>query len=149
MDHPEQCDSNTTPDSSDMSNNGGEADQDEQKFQEERVLLASLIEQMKCGIDANKKIDKYLESSNKVLQKANTSLGNELERYQNMKCVKDAEFECAKAYGLLEEQRIKFEKSFDAYTLQIHYLNQKLSKLEKKAFAHQTTISTLSSEKKN
>ncbi|GJW37776.1 hypothetical protein Tco_0060696 [Tanacetum coccineum] len=118
----EQCDSNTTPDSSDMSNNGGEADQDEQKFQEE-------------------------QSSNKVLQEANTSLGNELERYQNMKCVKDVEFECAKAYGLLEEQRIKSEKSFDAYTLKIHDLNQKLSKMEKQASAHQTTISTLSSEK--
>ncbi|GKA20844.1 retrovirus-related pol polyprotein from transposon TNT 1-94 [Tanacetum coccineum] len=32
----EQCDSDTDPDSSDMSNNRGEADQDEQKFQEEQ-----------------------------------------------------------------------------------------------------------------
>ncbi|GJW75681.1 hypothetical protein Tco_0135051 [Tanacetum coccineum] len=50
----EQDDTNTTPNSSDMSNNGGEADQDEQMFQEERELLASLIEQMKIEIDRSK-----------------------------------------------------------------------------------------------
>ncbi|GJT36140.1 hypothetical protein Tco_0926559 [Tanacetum coccineum] len=53
----EQCDSNTTPDSSDMSNNGEEADQDEQKFQEERALIASLIEQMKLEIDECKRMN--------------------------------------------------------------------------------------------
>nr|GEY22875.1 hypothetical protein [Tanacetum cinerariifolium] len=74
----QECDSNTTPDSSDMSNNGEEADQDEQKFQEERVLLASLIKQMKCEIDENKKINKSLESSNKELKKANTSSNSEI-----------------------------------------------------------------------
>ncbi|GJT99550.1 hypothetical protein Tco_1109889 [Tanacetum coccineum] len=35
----EQCDSNTTPHSSDISNNGGEADQDEQKFQKNMLCL--------------------------------------------------------------------------------------------------------------
>ncbi|GJU78567.1 hypothetical protein Tco_1275637 [Tanacetum coccineum] len=108
MDHPEQCDSNTTLDSSDMSNNGGEADQDEQKFQEERFLLASLIEQMKCGIDANKKIDKYLESSNKVLQKANTSLGNELERDNSANMVV---LDSDKTIRLAEESRSKTNKT--------------------------------------
>ncbi|GJT40792.1 hypothetical protein Tco_0940657 [Tanacetum coccineum] len=67
----EQCDSNTTPDSSDMCNNGGVADPDEQKFQEERALLASLIEQMKREIDENKKINNSLESLNKSFQEAN------------------------------------------------------------------------------
>ncbi|GJZ71621.1 hypothetical protein Tco_0635472 [Tanacetum coccineum] len=119
----------------------------DQKFQEERALIASLTEQMKLEINESKKINKTLESSNKVLQKVNMSLGNELEKYRNMTCVKDVEFECAKAYALLEEQRIKSKKPFDAYTLKIHDLNQKLSKLEKQASAHQTTISTLSSNK--
>ncbi|GJW15465.1 hypothetical protein Tco_0019598 [Tanacetum coccineum] len=54
----EQCDSNTTPDSSNISNNGGEADQDELKFQEERALIDSLIEQMKLIINESKKINK-------------------------------------------------------------------------------------------
>ncbi|GJZ20271.1 hypothetical protein Tco_0556861 [Tanacetum coccineum] len=53
----EQCDSNTTPDLSNMSNNGEEADQDEQKFQEERALIASLIEQMKLEIDECKRMN--------------------------------------------------------------------------------------------
>ncbi|GJW53786.1 hypothetical protein Tco_0097871 [Tanacetum coccineum] len=71
----EQCDSNTTLDSSDLSNNGGEAGKDEQKFQEERDLLASLIENMKHEIYESKKM-------NKCLKAANTSLGKELVRWQ-------------------------------------------------------------------
>ncbi|GKC32329.1 hypothetical protein Tco_1039623 [Tanacetum coccineum] len=54
----EQCDNNTNPDSSYMSNNGGEADQDKQKFQEERTLFASLIKTLKVEINENKKINK-------------------------------------------------------------------------------------------
>ncbi|GKC33814.1 hypothetical protein Tco_1046198 [Tanacetum coccineum] len=106
----EKVNNNITLASSDMSNNEREVDQDEAKFQEERALLASLIENMKLEIDESKRI-------NKQLKKANTSLGKELERYQDMKCVKDVEFDCAKAYGLLEEHRINSEKSLDAYKL--------------------------------
>ncbi|GJS32555.1 hypothetical protein Tco_0530937 [Tanacetum coccineum] len=47
----EQDDNNITPESSDMSNNKEEADQDDQMLQKERELLASLIEQMKIEID--------------------------------------------------------------------------------------------------
>ncbi|GJR94369.1 hypothetical protein Tco_0266543 [Tanacetum coccineum] len=104
-----QCDSNTTPDSSDMSNNRGEADQDEQKFQEERALLASLIEQIKREIDKNKK-NKSLESSNKNFQEANTSLVKQLEGYKDMKHVKEAETKYAIANGLIEETKIKTNK---------------------------------------
>ncbi|GKC52759.1 hypothetical protein Tco_1075504 [Tanacetum coccineum] len=55
----EHYDNNITHGSSDMSNNGGEADQDEQKFQEERALLASFIENMKCEIDESKQMNKH------------------------------------------------------------------------------------------
>ncbi|GJT21321.1 hypothetical protein Tco_0891258 [Tanacetum coccineum] len=83
----------------------------------EHDLLASLIEQMKFKIDENKNQNKYTE------------------------------FECAKAYGLLEEQKVKSEKSFNAYTLKIHELNQKLSKMEREVCANQSTISIISFEK--
>ncbi|GJU84790.1 hypothetical protein Tco_1292336 [Tanacetum coccineum] len=63
----EQGDTNTTLDSSDMSINGGETGHDDQMFQEERELLASLIDQMKFEIDGSKKTNKSLESSNKAL----------------------------------------------------------------------------------
>ncbi|GKB77215.1 gag-pol polyprotein [Tanacetum coccineum] len=133
---------NITPDSSDMSDHGREADQDDD-LAKERDLLASLIEQMKLEIVENKKQNKCLESSNKAYKEANTFLANEIDRcqneldmYQNMKCVKDAEFECAKACGLLVEQKVTSEKSFNAYTQKINELNQKPSKMEKEFFAH-------------
>ncbi|GJS08922.1 putative reverse transcriptase domain-containing protein [Tanacetum coccineum] len=86
------------------------ADHDEQKFQEERALLALLIEQMKCEIDENKKINKSLESSNKELKKANTSLKSKLTRYKESNYVKEADIEIDKAYGSLNEQKAKSDK---------------------------------------
>ncbi|GJR63116.1 retrovirus-related pol polyprotein from transposon TNT 1-94 [Tanacetum coccineum] len=47
-----QGDTNITYDSSNMSNNGEEADHDYQMIKKERELLASLIEQLKVEIDA-------------------------------------------------------------------------------------------------
>ncbi|GJV43909.1 hypothetical protein Tco_1428445 [Tanacetum coccineum] len=77
--HPEQPESinNTYPDdqgdkhiildSLDMSINGGEADQDAADLDQERDLLASLIEKLKCKIDESKNRNKLLESSNKMI----------------------------------------------------------------------------------
>ncbi|GJT13566.1 hypothetical protein Tco_0860608, partial [Tanacetum coccineum] len=65
----EKGDSNTTPNSSDTSNNEREVYHDGQKFQEERSLLASLIE----NINENKKM-------NKILRASNTALATELKR---------------------------------------------------------------------
>ncbi|GJU31803.1 hypothetical protein Tco_1175392, partial [Tanacetum coccineum] len=84
----EQGDSNTTHDSSDVSNNEREVDQDEAKFQKERVLLVSLIENIKLKIDERKRF-------NQQLKKANMSLATKPKRYKDMKRVKEAEFECA------------------------------------------------------
>ncbi|GJS94263.1 hypothetical protein Tco_0801231 [Tanacetum coccineum] len=64
----EQGDTNITTNSLDMSNNKGEADQDENEdLAKERDLLNSLIEKLKCEIDENKDHNKLLESSNKNL----------------------------------------------------------------------------------
>ncbi|GJW94048.1 hypothetical protein Tco_0173720 [Tanacetum coccineum] len=106
----EQGVTNTTPDSSDMSNNGREADQDD-NLAKERELLASLNEQMKREIDESKQNNKSLESSKTALQEANTFLNNEIKRYQDSNFVKNARLECATAYGLLEEHKVKSEKN--------------------------------------
>ncbi|GJU59980.1 reverse transcriptase domain-containing protein [Tanacetum coccineum] len=64
----EHGDTNITTDSLDMSNNGGEADQDEDEdLAIERDLLASLIDKLKCEINDSKNRNKLLESSNKTL----------------------------------------------------------------------------------
>ncbi|GKF93975.1 hypothetical protein Tco_0283675 [Tanacetum coccineum] len=69
----EQGDTNTTPDSSDLSNNGREADHDDD-ITKERGFLASLIEQMKLEIDRSKKTNKSLESLNKSLREVLASI---------------------------------------------------------------------------
>nr|GEX23701.1 hypothetical protein [Tanacetum cinerariifolium] len=64
----EQGDTNITTDSLDMSNNIGEADQDEDEdLAKVHDLLASLIEKLKCEINESKDRNKVLESSNKNL----------------------------------------------------------------------------------
>ncbi|GJS11648.1 hypothetical protein Tco_0368444 [Tanacetum coccineum] len=67
----EKVDSNTTPDSSDMCNNEFKDDQNADDHEDERVVLANLIANLKLDIDENKKIQKQLRN-------ANTSLAKEL-----------------------------------------------------------------------
>ncbi|GKA69567.1 hypothetical protein Tco_0775631 [Tanacetum coccineum] len=81
-----EVDSNTTPDSSDMCNNEFKDDQNADDHEDERVVLADLIANLKCDIDENKKIVKQLKN-------ANTSLAHELE-----KC-KSALEECKSSLG--------------------------------------------------
>ncbi|GJT21839.1 hypothetical protein Tco_0761839 [Tanacetum coccineum] len=135
----------------DMSNNGEEADQDDQMLQKERELLVSLIiEQMKIRIDASKQNNKALESSNKALKEANTFLQSELTRYQDTDFVKNAREKCATAYGLLEEHKVKSEKSSSAYTEKILSLNKKISEMENELSAHKrTNYFTISFQKRN
>ncbi|GKB50489.1 hypothetical protein Tco_0901242, partial [Tanacetum coccineum] len=85
----EQGDTNTSPDSSDMSNNGREADQGDD-LAKEHELLSSLIEQMKLKIDGSTKTNKSLESPNKALQEANMFLNSELKRYKDSDFVEEA-----------------------------------------------------------
>ncbi|GJS97447.1 hypothetical protein Tco_0804415 [Tanacetum coccineum] len=61
----DQGDTNITPDSSYISINKEEADQDDE-LAKEHDLLASLIEKLKCKIDDSKKRNKFLELSNKA-----------------------------------------------------------------------------------
>ncbi|GJU54756.1 hypothetical protein Tco_1228470 [Tanacetum coccineum] len=67
----EKVDSNTTPDSSDMSNNEIEADHYVGDHEDEHVVLANLIANLKLNTDENKRTQNQLK-------KANTTLTHEL-----------------------------------------------------------------------
>ncbi|GJS75862.1 hypothetical protein Tco_0725743 [Tanacetum coccineum] len=72
----EKVDSNVISDSSDMCDNDDHTDQNAEKREDERVMLANLIANLKLDTDENKKIQKQLK-------KANTSLSHELEKYKS------------------------------------------------------------------
>ncbi|GJZ97565.1 hypothetical protein Tco_0670018 [Tanacetum coccineum] len=63
----EKVDSNTTPDSSDKCNNEFKDDQNADDHEDERVVLADLIANLKCDIYENKKIQKQLRNGNTTL----------------------------------------------------------------------------------
>ncbi|GKD10495.1 hypothetical protein Tco_1190180, partial [Tanacetum coccineum] len=67
----EKVDNNVIPDSSDMCDNEGKDDQNVEEYEDERVVLANLIANLKLDTDENKKIQKQLK-------KANASLAHEL-----------------------------------------------------------------------
>ncbi|GJR21322.1 hypothetical protein Tco_0969849 [Tanacetum coccineum] len=110
-------------------NNRGEADHDEDEdLASKRILLASLIDKLKCEIDDNKNRNKIFESSNKTLVD------------------KLIEIDCAKAKGYLKSYKMESQKSFNEYTRKINDLNQTISEMKKELFAHQETISIISQE---
>nr|GEV03731.1 hypothetical protein [Tanacetum cinerariifolium] len=78
----EQDAHNVIIDSLDMNYDREEIDQndDDNDLANERELLASLIEKLKCEIDVNKNRNKILETSNKVLIK---KLKGEIENFKN------------------------------------------------------------------
>ncbi|GJW98572.1 retrovirus-related pol polyprotein from transposon TNT 1-94 [Tanacetum coccineum] len=136
----EHGDTNITADPLDMSNNGGEVDQDEDENEDlakERDLLASLIENLKCEIDENKYRNKLLESSNKTL----------VDKLKISKTKINVEIDCAKARGELISYKMSSEKSFNEYTRKLNDLNQTISEMKKRLIAHQESISIMSQEK--
>nr|GEW03289.1 retrovirus-related Pol polyprotein from transposon TNT 1-94 [Tanacetum cinerariifolium] len=143
----ERYDTDIISDSSDMSRNGEEADQDDQILQKERELLTSLLEQLKVEINGRKQTNKTLESFNKALKNANTFLQSELTRYEDTDFIKNDLENCATAYDLLKEHKVKSEKSSSAYTEKILSLNKKISEMENALFAHKRTIFTISFQK--
>ncbi|GJV09056.1 hypothetical protein Tco_1346712 [Tanacetum coccineum] len=63
----EKVDSNTTPNSSNMCNNEFEDDQNADDHEDERVMLANLIANLKLDIDENKTIQNQLRKANDAL----------------------------------------------------------------------------------
>nr|GEV15849.1 hypothetical protein [Tanacetum cinerariifolium] len=116
----EQGDTNITTNSLDMSNNGGEADHDDDDdLARERDLLSSLIEKLKCEINESRDRNKFLESSNKTL--VDKSKG-EVEDFKNKnKCLeslnnhfKEANTKLAKYNQLMFKNLKKFQAELDS-----------------------------------
>ncbi|GJW08046.1 retrovirus-related pol polyprotein from transposon TNT 1-94, partial [Tanacetum coccineum] len=147
----EQSDTNITIDSLDICYDRVQDDQDDtDDLDQERDLLASLIQKLKCEIDDNKNRNKFLESSNKALVDKLKDLKKfqaELDKYNNVNYASKVEIDCAKAKGDLMSYKIDFEKSSNAYTQQINDLNQTISDMKKELCAHQETISIMSQAK--
>nr|GFA54811.1 hypothetical protein [Tanacetum cinerariifolium] len=109
----------------------------------ERELLASLIEKLKCEIDESKNRNKFLETSNKVLIE---KLKGEIEDFKN----KNKSLESSNNY--FKEANNKLSE-----TNNLLYNNFKKSQVElvrrndveyaSKLYAHQETISILSQQK--
>nr|GEX06130.1 hypothetical protein [Tanacetum cinerariifolium] len=124
----EQDEHNVIIDSLDLSYDREQIDQndDDDDLANERELLASLIEKLKCKIDDSKNRNKFLETSNKASK---------------------MEIDCAKAKGDLISYKMESQKSFNKYTQTINDLNQTISEIKKELCAHQETISILSQAK--
>ncbi|GJU32824.1 ribonuclease H-like domain-containing protein [Tanacetum coccineum] len=113
-----KIDSNTTPNSSDMCNNVFKNDQNADDHEDERVVLADLIENLKCDIDENKKIQKQLRNTNttlthelkeckSTLEETNRTLGeSNRTRDRYLVALHDKEVELAK-YKTFKDRTIK------------------------------------------
>nr|GFB32274.1 hypothetical protein [Tanacetum cinerariifolium] len=148
----EQDENNVIIDSLDMSYDRERIDQydDDDDLANERELLASLIYKLKCEIDDNKHRNKFLETSNNVLVEKLKDLKKsqaELDKPNDVEYTLKVEIDCANTKGDLISYKIESQKSFNKYTQTINDLNQTISKMKKKLFAHQETISILSQQK--
>nr|GFB32717.1 hypothetical protein [Tanacetum cinerariifolium] len=125
-------------------------DDDDDDLANERDLLASLIEELKCEIDDSKNRNKFLETSNKtnkLMYKDLKKFQAELDRHNDVKYASKVKIDCVKAKGDLMSYKIEFEKSYNKYTQKINDLNQMISEMKKELLAHQETISILSQQK--
>ncbi|GJW51300.1 hypothetical protein Tco_0092651 [Tanacetum coccineum] len=117
----EQGDTNITIDSSDICYDRAQDDQDEtDDLDQERDLLASLIQKLKCEIDDSKNQNKFLESSNKELV---NKLKGEIEDFKTKNKslessnnhFKEANNELSKTNQLMFKDLKKFQAELDKY----------------------------------
>nr|GFA16684.1 hypothetical protein [Tanacetum cinerariifolium] len=106
---------------------------DDDDLANERDLLASLIEKLKCEIDDSKNHLKKFQA--------------ELDRHNDVKYASKMDIDCTKAKGDLMSYKMEFEKSSNKYTQTINDLNQTISEIKKELLAHQETISIPSQQK--
>nr|GEY05216.1 retrovirus-related Pol polyprotein from transposon TNT 1-94 [Tanacetum cinerariifolium] len=116
----EQCDTNITTNSLDMSTKGEMVDQDDDDLARERDLLASLINKLKYEINDSKNCNKLLESSNKTLvdklkgeTKDFKTKNKSLESLNNH--FKEANTEPSKTNQLMYKDLNKFQAELDRY----------------------------------
>ncbi|GJS72573.1 retrovirus-related pol polyprotein from transposon TNT 1-94 [Tanacetum coccineum] len=139
----EQGDTDITIDSLDMCYDREQDDQDDaDELAQERDLLASLINKLKCEIDDSKNHNKFLESSNKALV---DKLKGEIEDFKTKNKslessnnhFKEANNELSKTNQLMFKDLKKFQAELDKY----HDVNYASKDIKKELFAHQETIS--------
>ncbi|GJS88054.1 retrovirus-related pol polyprotein from transposon TNT 1-94 [Tanacetum coccineum] len=103
----EQGDTDITIDSLDICYNRDQDDQDDtDELDQERDLLTSLIEKLKCEIDDSKNRNKFLETSNKALidkLKDLKKFQTELDRYHDMNYASKAQI---KLYKTREDKEL-------------------------------------------
>nr|GEZ12603.1 integrase, catalytic region, zinc finger, CCHC-type, peptidase aspartic, catalytic [Tanacetum cinerariifolium] len=139
--HPEQSESvhytysieqdaqNVSIDSLDMSYDREEIDQndDDNDLAKERVLLASLIEKLKCEIDESKNRNKFLETSNKVLiEKLKDKLSAHQETISILSKQKEAQI---KLYKTREDKELDKVIELENKVKTLSDLNLKLNKV--------------------
>ncbi|GJS32294.1 hypothetical protein Tco_0530676 [Tanacetum coccineum] len=117
----EQGDTNITTDSLDMCYDREQDDQDDtDKLDQERDLLASLIEKLKCEIDDSKNRNEFLETSNKALV---DKLKGDIEDFKTKNKslessnnhFKEAKNELSKINQLMFKDLKKFQAELDKY----------------------------------
>nr|GEW24312.1 reverse transcriptase domain-containing protein [Tanacetum cinerariifolium] len=121
-----------------------EQDDDDDDLANERDLLPSLIEKLKCKIDDSKNRNKFLETSNKALV---DKLKGEIEDFKtknknlesSINHFKKANNELSKTNQLMFKDLKKFQAELDRYN-DVKYASKEL-------FAHQETISIMSQQK--
>nr|GEV62044.1 hypothetical protein [Tanacetum cinerariifolium] len=120
-----------------------------------------LIDKLKGEIEDNKNKNKSLESSNNYFKEANNRLSEtnnllyadykkleaELARRNCMEYASQMELDCEKVRGDFLSYKMESQKSCTKYTETINDLNQTISEIKDKLFAHQETISILSQQK--
>ncbi|GKE51483.1 ribonuclease H-like domain-containing protein, partial [Tanacetum coccineum] len=117
----EQGDTNITIDSLDMCYDREQDDQDDtNELAQERDLLASLIEKLKCEIDDNKNHNKILESSNKALvDKLKGEIENFITKNKSLESsnnhFKEANNELSRTNQLMFKDLKKFQAELDWY----------------------------------
>nr|GEU29566.1 retrovirus-related Pol polyprotein from transposon TNT 1-94 [Tanacetum cinerariifolium] len=153
----EQDEHNVIIDSLDMRYDREQVDQDDDDdLANERDLLASLIEKLKCEIDDSKNLssnnhfkeaNNELSRTNELMYKDLKKFQAELDRHNDVKYASKVEINCAKAKGDLMSYKMEFEKSFNKYTQKINDFNITILELKKELLVHQETISILSQQK--
>nr|GEU90000.1 hypothetical protein [Tanacetum cinerariifolium] len=95
-------------------------DDDDDDLANERDLLASLIEKLKCEIDDSKNRNKFLETSNKVLvDKLKGEIEDFKKKYKNLESLnnhfKETNNELSKTNELMYKDLKKFQAKLDRY----------------------------------
>nr|GEU55311.1 retrovirus-related Pol polyprotein from transposon TNT 1-94 [Tanacetum cinerariifolium] len=133
----EMDDSNVIPDSPDMCGNDIQNDQNDVECEDERVVRANLIANLKLDVDENKKFQKKLK-------KGNTSLAHELEQCKSIleetsKTLEESNSVRDSCLVALQTKQTEFEKDKACNDRTVDYDKLEYS-LERKSFSQTKSV---------